>query len=82
MDTSTLHDWLCDNAPQLAKHFAGHTTKSDLFSLAKKYGIQVSKAHDAFEDAYITAQLFQRFLPFLPACGVTTIKELLTVARP
>lgn len=81
-DTSTLHDWLSDNAPRMAKHFHGHTTKTDLFDLAKKYGISVTKSHNAFEDAFITAQLFQRFLPFLPECGVTTLKELLAVARP
>jgi DNA polymerase-3 subunit epsilon len=81
-DTSTLHDWLADNAPRMAKHFHGHTTKTDLFSLAKKYGIPITKSHNAFEDAYITAQLFQRFLCFLPERGVKTLKELLAVARP
>ena len=38
----------------------------DLFSLAKKYHIPVSAAHNALMDAFITAQLFQRFLSSLP----------------
>ena len=82
MDTATLHDWLYDNDSQFAKHYKGMTLKSDLFSMAKKYGVEGGKAHDAFSDAYITAQLFQRFAHFLPACGVKNLKELLKIARP
>jgi len=82
LDTSTLHDWLYDNDSQFARHYKGMTMKNDLFAMAKKYGLDVGKSHNAFGDAYITAQLFQRFMPFLPGCGVRTLKELLKVARP
>ena len=82
MDTATLHDWLYENDSRFAKHYHGMTTKSDLFSMAKKYGVEGGKSHNAFSDAYITAQLFQRFAPFLPECGVKTVGELLKVARP
>ena len=81
VDTVTLHEWLTSNDSQLAKHFHGKALENDLFSLAKKYDITVSKAHNAFGDAYITAQLFQRFIRFLPQCGVHTLKELLAVSR-
>jgi DNA polymerase-3 subunit epsilon len=82
LDTSTLHDWLYDNDSRFARHYQGMTMKSDLFSMAKKYGVDGGKSHNAFNDAFITAQLFQRFAPFLPGCGVRTAKELLKVARP
>ena len=82
LDTSTLHDWLYDNDTRFARHYKGMTMKSDLFSMAKKYGVEGGKSHNAFSDAYITAQLFQRFVPFLPGCGIKTLKELLKVARP
>ncbi len=82
LDTSTLHDWLYDNDSRFARHYKGMTLKSDLFSMAKKYGVDGGKSHNAFSDAYITAQLFQRFVPFLPGCGIKTLKELLKVARP
>lgn len=82
LDTSTLHDWLYDNDSRFARHYKGMTMKSDLFSMAKKYGVDGGKSHNAFSDAYITAQLFQRFVPFLPWCGIKTLKELLKVARP
>ena len=44
----------------------------DLFSLATAYGIPVHHAHDATYDAYVTAQLFQRYLAVLPKHGVRT----------
>lgn len=81
IDTSTLHDWLYENDSSFARHHGGMTLKNDLFSMAEKYGIEVEKAHNALYDAYITAQLFQRFLPFLPQCGVRTVKDLLSVSK-
>ena len=82
LDTATLHDWLYENDSIFARHYQGMTTKSDLFSMATKYGVEGGKAHNAFSDAYITAQLFQRFVRFLPECGIKTLKDLLKVARP
>jgi len=82
VDTATLHDWLYDSDSRFAQHYKGMTIQSDLFSMARKYGVEGGKSHNAFSDAYITAQLFQRFVPFLPGCGVKTLKELLKVARP
>ena len=82
VDTATLHDWLYDNDSRFARHYKGMTMQSDLFSMARKYGVEGGKSHNAFSDAYMTAQLFQRFVPFLPECGVKTMKDLLKVARP
>lgn len=55
---------------------------ADLFSLATARGIEVSRAHDALYDAYITAQLFQRYLAALPAHGVRTVGDLLDIGKP
>ena len=82
VDTRSLHDWLMDNDPDFQRHFHGATLKTDLFSMAQKYGITLEKTHNAFYDAYVTAQLFQRFAHFLPGAGVHTIGELLSVGRP
>jgi DNA polymerase-3 subunit epsilon len=82
VDTATLHDWLYDNDSRFAKHYKGMTINSDLYSMARKYGVEGGKSHNAFSDAYITAQLFQRFVPFLPGGGVKTLKEFVKVARP
>ncbi len=82
IDTGTLHEWLCENDAHFSRHYQGITAKTDLFSLAGRYGIAAEKAHNAFYDAYVTAQLFQRFLSFLPGSGIKTVRELLAVARP
>lgn len=82
VDTATLHDWLVDNDSSFASHHGGISVKKDLFSAAARYGINVNRAHDALHDAYVAAQLFQRFFGFLPANGVRTVKELLEVAKP
>ncbi len=80
-DTHSIHDWLYKNDADFARHHKGMTTKKDLFSMAKRYGLGMVKAHNAFHDAYLTAQLFQRFLYFLPPCGVRTVKDLLSVGK-
>ena len=82
LDTSTIHDWLAENDSAFAQHHKGMTLKQDLFSLAEKYGITVETSHDALYDAFLTAQLFQRFLRFLPGCGIYTIEELLMIGKP
>jgi DNA polymerase-3 subunit epsilon len=81
IDTNSVHDWLYLNDADFARHHKGMTTKKDLFSMAKRYGLGMVKAHNAFYDAYLTAQLFQRFLHFLPSCGITTIKDLAAVGK-
>ncbi len=80
-DTHSIHDWLYDNDADFARHHKGMTTQKDLFSMARRYGLGMVKAHNAFHDAYLTAQLFQRFLHFLPPCGVHTIKDLVSVGK-
>jgi DNA polymerase-3 subunit epsilon len=81
VDTLGIHDWLNENDSVFARHFGGMTLKNDLFSMATRYGIEVEKSHNAFHDAYLTAQLFQRFLHFLPGCGIKTVDELLSVGK-
>lgn len=39
-------------------------------------------AHTALGDAYVTAQLFMRFLPLLAEAGVTHLDSLLRIADP
>lgn len=54
----------------------------NLFTLAGKYDINVTGAHNALGDAYVTAQLFQRFLSILQGRGGKTLKDLLKAAKP
>jgi len=81
-DTQRMHDWMQDQSRGARGQYDACEENKDLFSLAKKNHIQVSAAHNALMDAFITAQLFQRFLSYLPALGVRTVKDLLRIAKP
>lgn len=81
VDTMGLHDWLYDNDSEFARHHKGMSLKKDLFSMAAKYGIPLEKAHDALNDAFLSAQLFQRFLGFLPGAGIRNVGDLISVGK-
>ncbi len=82
VDTAVIHDWMRENRGDLSNsHFAGQETK-DLFSLAKKFQVPVQGAHNALMDAYVTAQLFQRFITMLAKLGVRTLRDLLRIGKP
>ncbi len=81
VDTDSLHDWLYTNGREFKKHFSGALVKRDLFSLCEKYGIAVDTAHNALNDAFMTAQLLQKFLHFLKPEGLRTLNDLLDIAK-
>jgi DNA polymerase-3 subunit epsilon len=81
VDTHSLHEWLLENSTEFRKHYRGGSTKTDLFSIAERYGITIDSTHNALSDAFITAQLFQRFLYFLKADGVNTLNELFDIGK-
>ena len=53
-----------------------------LFDLAEAFEIPVEAAHSAMGDAYVTAQVFQRFLPHLQQAGVGNLSGLRRVGDP
>jgi DNA polymerase III subunit epsilon len=79
VDTLKLYTWMRKNEGN-AFH-DGLSENVDLFSLARKYNIPVSRKHNALEDAFITAQLFQRLISSLPQYGVRTLRDLLRIGR-
>ena len=56
--------------------------RADLFSLAGEFDIPVSRTHHALYDAYVTAQLLQRYLNILPQHGIRTVRDLRRIAKP
>jgi len=80
-DTWRIHSWIRHQTESACRDFGEHG-EHDLLTLAKKYSVPVARAHDALGDAFITAQLFQRFLTILPGLGVRTIKDLLKIGKP
>ena len=82
VDTCVLHEWMSQNRGDFSNStFAGAESK-DLFSLAKKFEVPVHGAHNALMDAYVTAQLFQRFIGMLITLGVRTLRDLLRIGKP
>ncbi len=81
VDTHDVHEWLYANGPAFRKHYPGGPAKTDLFSVAGRYGISIDTAHDALGDAFITARLFQIFLHFLQKEGIRSLSDLFDIGR-
>ncbi len=81
VDTLSVYGWLRHRSPRPGLHRPTLAGLS-LFDLARLFDIPVEEGHTALGDAYITAQLFQRFLPLLAEAGVRDLKGLLRVGDP
>jgi DNA polymerase-3 subunit epsilon len=82
VDTMSLYGFLRKKTGDYCAFHEGVPGRADLFSLCKEYGISVTRAHDALYDAFVTAQLFQRFLAVLPEYGIHTIRDLKRIGKP
>ncbi len=81
LDTFSIYEWLrkrdkARNCP--TTRMAGFR----LYDIVKCFDIAVNGAHNAVMDAYITAQLLQRFFPLLAEAGVENIGDLLDIGIP
>jgi|OpeIllAssembly_1097287.scaffolds.fasta_scaffold101472_2 DNA polymerase-3 subunit epsilon len=82
VDTCIMHDWMSQNRGNFSSNYGNGMESKDLFTLAKKYGVPLQGAHNALMDAYVTAQLFQRFIFMLITLGVRTLRDLLRIGKP
>jgi DNA polymerase-3 subunit epsilon len=81
IDTFSIYEWLrkrnkTGNCP--ATLFSGYR----LYEIVKYFGIAVNGAHNALMDAFITAQLLQRFFPLLIEAGGKDVGDLLLIGTP
>jgi len=81
IDTYMMYEWLLRKAPTHSC-FSASRKVSALYDIAKCFGIAIRGAHDALADSFITAQLFQRFIPIFIDLGVKQIGDLLTIGHP
>jgi len=81
IDTYRLYQWLHQKYPEETS-FAFPAEKLDLYALARVFDIPFSGQHNALEYALITAQVFQRFIPWLNQAGIQTLEELLRLGDP
>ncbi len=80
LDTSAIYEWI--RTKFSSRTFPCSFSDSGLYDIAKYFGIPVNGAHNAVMDAFITAQVFQRFIPMLFEGGVKTIGDLLVLGNP
>lgn len=81
IDTFSIYEWLrkrnkTGNCPSTL--FSGY----QLYELVKYFGIAVNGAHNALMDAFIAAQLLQRFFPLLIEAGAKDVGDLITIGTP
>jgi DNA polymerase-3 subunit epsilon len=81
IDTYMIFDWPRQKVSSRAC-FSAPPRDCGLYEIAKCFGIAVRGAHDALMDSFITAQLFQRFIPVLIEVGIKEIGDLLTIGHP
>lgn len=81
VDTLSIYGWLRRRSIDHPA-FTLELPAPSLFDLAEAFEIDVEEAHSAIGDAYVTAQLFQRFLPFLQQAGVGSLSGLRRVGNP
>jgi DNA polymerase III subunit epsilon len=81
VDTYSIHEWLKVHSEAYGALFPGQTDPG-LYTIARRFGIPVNGAHNSEIDAYITAQVFQRYIPMLSERGVSSVGELLSVGAP
>jgi len=82
VDTMAIRRYLKGRTSDRCAFHEGGPERADLFSLAREHGIPMSREHNALYDAYITAQLFQRYLAILPGFGIRTLGDLLKIGKP
>jgi DNA polymerase-3 subunit epsilon len=82
VDTQALYRWIREKEEQYCAFHAGLTEDVALLTLAQRYEIPVSEAHNALNDAFITAQLFQRFLTILRHFKIRTAGDLVKIGKP
>lgn len=81
IDTSAVYGWIQKRFSS-QRAFPNSFTDSGLYDIAKYFGIPVNGAHNAMMDAFITAQVFQRFIPMLIEGGASHIGDLLSLGNP
>jgi DNA polymerase-3 subunit epsilon len=81
LDTFSMYEWLRKRSKS-RECFASPLVGYRLYEIAKCFGVPVGSAHNALMDAYMTAQLFQRFLPLMADAGIRDIGDLLRIGMP
>jgi DNA polymerase-3 subunit epsilon len=78
--TSRVQQWMVKRQSYKEDQFRD-LENTDLETLAKVYRLDFHEAHHALDDAFVTAQLWQKQLHLLNESGVKTLGKLLRFAK-
>jgi DNA polymerase-3 subunit epsilon len=78
--TARVQQWIVRKQSYKEDQFRDFES-TDLESLAKLYKLDFHEAHHALDDAFVTAQLWQKQLHLLSSLGVTTLGKLRRLAK-
>jgi DNA polymerase III alpha subunit (gram-positive type) len=81
IDTFSVYEWLRRRS-RSHKCLGATDAGSKLYDIARCFEIAVNGAHHAMMDAFITAQLLQRFIPLLHDAGTEHTGDLLRIGIP
>lgn len=81
LDTLNIHEWLKGRAGWKEDRMDA-PSRAGLYELAMHYGIPTRGVHNALMDAFITAQIFQRFMPMLVKAEIRGIGDLMRLGDP
>lgn len=78
IDIFPIFEWILGKGKPGPKNGRDMPSQYRLYDIAGYYGIEVNGVHNAVIDAFITAQIFQRFIPVLIDAGIGSIGDLLS----
>lgn len=81
LDTSLIYEYLKENHPVL-RRFLSYSGDINLSKLARRFGIASGGPHNPLKEAFITAQLFQRFIHMLVNMGIKKMEDLQNIGNP
>ena len=76
LDILPIFEWVRSNRTARVGEEITVPVHYKLYDIAKHYGIKVNGAHNALIDAFITAQIFQRFIPILLEAGIRSVGDV------
>ncbi|HEX9115639.1 MAG TPA: 3'-5' exonuclease [Anaerolineae bacterium] len=81
LDTVRLHRWLDLRRKTRLVGWDHQVTSLDLATVARCYDVPTTVSHQALDDAYTTARLWQKLIYALQEAGVTTLDAALRIGR-
>jgi len=80
IDTARVHQWILHHGPY-REDLERQLQDVSLASLARRYDLEFREAHNALDDAFVTARLWQKLLHRLESLKVRTLGDLLRAGR-